>query len=117
AWSGYTVPILGVMMGVADAALKQAGTNAQSQIGEARAAVAWQGLLLLLSLVGVLAGFLFVTRRITSPRLRSATERLAAGDFTAETDLGNRGDEIGSIATALGTFRTQAIEKSRIESE
>ncbi|HET6608519.1 MAG TPA: methyl-accepting chemotaxis protein [Rhodopila sp.] len=119
AWSGYTVPILGVMMGVADAALKQAGTNAQSQIGEACAAVAWQGLLLLLSLVGVLAGFLFVTRRITSPllRLRSATERLAAGDFTAETDLGNRGDEIGSIATALGTFRTQAIEKSRIESE
>jgi len=118
-WSGYTVPILGVMMGVADAALEQAGTKAQSQIAAARGDVEWHGFLLLVSLVAVLAGILFVTRRITSPllQLRSVTERLAAGDFTAETDLGSRGDEIGSIAKALGTFRQQAIEKSRIEAE
>jgi methyl-accepting chemotaxis protein len=119
AWVAYTVPILGAMVGVADVALKQAGANAQSEIAAARRDVARHGVLLLLSLAGVLAGFLFVTRRITSPllQLRSVTERLAAGDFTAETDLGQRGDEIGSIATALGTFRQQAIEKARIEDE
>ncbi|HVY16289.1 MAG TPA: HAMP domain-containing methyl-accepting chemotaxis protein [Rhodopila sp.] len=118
-WSNYTVPKMAVMMAVADAALQQARVSANAASEAARTDVAWQAALLLASLAGVLAGFLFVTRRITSPllRLRAATERLAAGDFTAETDLGRRRDEIGSIAAALGTFRQQAIEKTRIEEE
>ncbi len=119
AWTGDTVPVLDVMIDVANAALKQADTNAQSGIDAARSGVVWHGILLLVSLAGVVAGFLFVTRRITSPllQLRSVTERLAGGDFTAETELDRRGDEIGSIAAALGTFRQQAIEKARIENE
>jgi methyl-accepting chemotaxis protein len=119
AWSGYTVPKLGVMMTVADAALEQARAHAEAAISSAWNDVIWHGTLLLTSIAAALGGFWFVTRRITSPLLvlRAATERLASGDFTAETDLGDRRDEIGSIAAALGTFRQQAIEKARMEAE
>ncbi len=119
AWSGYTVPKLGVMMTVADAALEQARAHAKAASDSAKRDVIWHAALLLTSIAAALGGFWFVTRRITSPLLvlRTTTERLAAGDFTAETDLGSRHDEIGSIAAALGTFRQQAIEKTRMEAE
>jgi methyl-accepting chemotaxis protein len=118
-WSARTVPTLNLMVKVADAALGQAALRASDKIDAAWHDVIWQAVLLLASVLAAAGGYLFVMRRITSPllRLRAATERLAAGDFTASAEIAHHDDEIGSIAEALATFRQQAIEKARLEEE
>jgi methyl-accepting chemotaxis protein len=116
-WSPYTVPRLGVMLDVADASLAQAADRAEQDSGSAMRALVLEAALLLLALAGSAGGFLIVTRRVTGPplTLRDMTRRLAEGDLSVEPDFGDRQDEIGAMAAALGTFRAQAIEKAEIE--
>ena len=47
-------------------------------------------------------------------RLTAATTKLADGDLTVEVEGGERGDEIGSLASAIGVFKSNAIDKQRI---
>ncbi|WP_428486869.1 methyl-accepting chemotaxis protein [Rhodopila sp.] len=118
-WSPYTVPKLGVMLDVADAALAQAAERAGQDSSAAMRDLVGQAMLLLLALVASAGGFLVVTHRITGPllTLRDMTQRLARGDLSIVPDFGGRQDEIGAMAAALGTFRQQAIEKAGIEDE
>ncbi len=73
--------------------------------------------LLLLVLIG--GGALFVSRGITVPlnRITNAMGRLATGDKTIEVEYTDHRDEIGDLARALGTFKTNAIEMERLEKE
>ncbi len=118
-WSPYTVSKLAVMLDVADAALNQAAERAESDCIAAFTGLVVQAMLLLAAVLASIAGFLVVSRRITGPliALRNMTQRLSQGDLSVEPDFGDRQDEIGAMAAALGTFRQQAIEKARIEQE
>jgi methyl-accepting chemotaxis protein len=50
-------------------------------------------------------------------RLTASTLKLADGDLTVQVEGGERRDEIGALAGALGVFRSNAIDKLRIEEE
>src|SRR5664280_2206263 len=50
-------------------------------------------------------------------RLTTSTIKLAEGDLTVQVEGGERSDEIGTLAGAIGVFRTSAIDKRRIEEE
>jgi methyl-accepting chemotaxis protein len=118
-WSVFTVKRLGVMMDVANAALAQATERAVSDRAEALRNLVIQTSVLVLMIAATVGGFLIVTRRVTNPllRLRDVTRRLSQGDLSVDTNFGGRQDEIGAMATALGTFRQQGVEKLRVEAE
>jgi methyl-accepting chemotaxis protein len=50
-------------------------------------------------------------------RLTSSTIKLADGDLTVQVEGDERRDEIGTLAGAIGVFRSNAIDKRRIEEE
>jgi len=50
-------------------------------------------------------------------RLTASTIKLADGDLTVQVEGGERQDEIGVLAGAIGVFRSNAIDKRRIEEE
>jgi methyl-accepting chemotaxis protein len=50
-------------------------------------------------------------------RLTTSTIKLAEGDLAVQVEGGERSDEIGALAGAIGIFRTNAIDKRRIEEE
>ncbi len=116
-WSPYTVPKLGAMLNVADAALAQAGTHAAAARGAAMNRLLMAvGLVLLAMLVSVL-GVVAVSRRIIQPlrRLRDGMGKLAAGQLDAKVDVGTRRDEIGELAGAFVSFRDSLAEKAATE--
>jgi methyl-accepting chemotaxis protein len=119
AWSPYTVPKLGVMMDVANAALAQAADRAASLRGEAMSGLIARLVALAIAIVASVFAMWMVTRRITKPllALRDTTDRLAGGDLSAASLFADRHDEIGALAHALDAFREQAIAKGRIEED
>jgi len=50
-------------------------------------------------------------------RLTTSTIKLADGDLTVQVEGGERKDEVGALAGAIGVFRSNAIDKRRIEEE
>jgi methyl-accepting chemotaxis protein len=50
-------------------------------------------------------------------RLTNSTIKLADGDLTVQVEGGERQDEIGALAGAIGVFKSNAIDKRRIEEE
>ena len=69
-------------------------------------------------LLGVLAAWV-ITRSITAPvgSLAVATDRLAKGDLGTELPGAARGDEIGTLATALTVLRDEARRARSLEAE
>jgi methyl-accepting chemotaxis protein len=119
AWSPYTVPKLGVMLDVANAALAQAADRAASVRGQATSGLIVRLAGLVAAIAASAFGLWIVSRRVTGPllALRETTERLARGDLSAVSLFADRHDEIGALAQALDTFREQAVAKGRIEDE
>ena len=58
-----------------------------------------------------------ISRSVTRPlgRLEHAMTALAAGDLSVELASGDRGDEIGRMARAVGVFKRNAEEKHLLE--
>ena len=119
AWSPYTVPKLGVMLNVANAALAQAADRAASLRGRATSGLIWHLVALAVAIAASAFGMWVVSRRVTGPllALRETTERLARGDPSATSLFAGRHDEIGTLAHALDAFREQAVAKGRIEDD
>ncbi|WP_244483809.1 methyl-accepting chemotaxis protein McpU [Rhizobium sp. Root482] len=71
--------------------------------------------------VGVMIAFLatLLSRLVIRPvtDMTGAMEKLAAGDLKAEIPGQERRDQIGSMAAAVAVFRTNAIERVRLEEE
>lgn len=69
--------------------------------------------------VGIVAALLISARGITNPisRLNQQMTALASGDTSAEIEGVGRGDELGSMASAVAVFRTNAVERQRLERE
>jgi len=83
-------------------------------------ALAWWALIATVAVVAVmsLAGY-FVSSRMTRPLIALAGQmnRLTGGDTSFEIASAERKDEIGAMARALDSFRTNALEKERMEAE
>ncbi len=118
-WSPYTVPKLGVMQDVANAALAQAADRAASLRGQAMSGLIGRIVALVVAIVASVFGLWLVGRRVTGPLLAlgETTERLVRGDLSVVSLFTDRHDEIGALARALDTFREQAIAQVRIEDE
>ncbi|BCH30206.1 methyl-accepting chemotaxis protein [Mesorhizobium sp. L-8-10] len=66
-----------------------------------------------------LVAFTWLGASIAKPvsRMTTAMRRIAENDYAAEVPYGDRRDEIGDMAKALGIFRSAGIEKQRLEME
>ena len=118
-WAPVTVGHLASLLTVAEAALDAAREHC-----EARQAAALHDLLFQLGLLAVAIAFavgcmIAVRRRVLNPlhAIKNAMLKVAAGDLSAEAPFSDRRDEIGELAGALSTFKQNAEEKTRIESE
>ncbi|HUI97215.1 MAG TPA: methyl-accepting chemotaxis protein [Xanthobacteraceae bacterium] len=118
-WTADSVPRLAALTDLAEAALDAARQHA----GEQLAAAEWNLGLRLAMLGGALAfgviGFLLVSRRVMQPLhlIQTAMMKVANGDLAVEVPCAEREDEIGALAHALTTFKSNADEKARIEAE
>ena len=76
----------------------------------------------ILLIIGVLISgvIVFVINRAISTPVKAMThvmDQLAGGDNSVDIPYQNRGDEIGSMAEAVQTFKASAIERIRMQAE
>ena len=116
-WTPITVGRLAAAVKVAEAALDAAKDHAMAQYFAARRSLVLQLVLLVAALALALGSMMLVNRRIIRPlhSIRDAMLKVASGDLSADAGHAGRHDEIGALAGALGTFKQQAVEKTRIE--
>jgi len=118
-WAPLTVGRLASLLAVAEAALDASKERAGAEHNAALTSLLAQLGLLIAALAVAVGSVVAVGRRVISPLLaiRDAMLKVASGDFHATVSVGNRQDEIGALAGALGTFRQNAMEKARMEEE
>jgi methyl-accepting chemotaxis protein len=118
-WSPITVGRMGSAVTVAERALDEAKSHASAQWSAARRSLTLQLVLLASALAVALGSMIAVSRRVIIPlqAIRDAMLKVAGGDLAVDVGDVERGDEIGALAGALGTFKRQAAEKARIEQQ
>ncbi|MBN8987678.1 MAG: HAMP domain-containing protein [Rhizobiales bacterium] len=119
AWSPVTVGRLSAAVNVAETALDAAREHTLVQYSAAQRALIMQLVLLAAALALTSGALMLVTRRVIKPlhNMRDAMLKVAAGDLTVDTGYTQRRDEIGALAGALETFKQQAGDKVRIETQ
>src|SRR5262245_13981142 len=67
--------------------------------------------------LALLGGLFLVNRGLVVPlnRIKDVMAKLAEGDLQSEIPGSERGDELGAMARAVDVFRTNAIERRRLE--
>ena len=118
-WSPISVEHMSSAVAVAEAALDAAETYGGARHREAFASLVLQLLLLATAVAAGAAAMVAVSRRVIVPleRIRDAMLQVASGDLAVETGYRLRQDEIGALAGALETFKSQAQEKLAIEAQ
>ena len=118
-WTPVTVGRLGAAVTVAEAALDAAKDRAEHLYSAALRSLVMQLALLTGALVLALGAQMIVARRVIKPlhTMRDAMLKVAAGDLHVDTGYAARHDEIGALAGALETFKQQAADKVRIETQ
>ncbi|HYI68541.1 MAG TPA: methyl-accepting chemotaxis protein [Skermanella sp.] len=107
------------LVAVCEAALDAIVHHADAKSSEASSNLTLQaGLLLLAVAIGVCA-LVVIRRRILLPidGITGAMLRVAGGDLSGAVPYADRGDEIGRLAGALGTFKRNAEETLRLQRE
>ncbi len=99
---------------VIEASANEAATNAES---EAQLTERIMAAILLFAFLFAAALNFFMRRQVAKPvsDLADAMNSLAAGDLTVEAPHAQAGGEIGSLSSAMGRFRTNAIERNKLE--
>jgi methyl-accepting chemotaxis protein len=118
-WTDTTTPLLGALLAVLSGAGAASESHASGLIGRATYDLAVSSGLLLLSLLVMAAVIFVVSRRVTGPlaELQAVMGVLASGDTTVDVPGRGRRDEIGEMANAVELFKTNAIERVRLEAE
>ena len=72
-----------------------------------------------ITLTTVVLLVLFIVRGVSGPigRIGGAMTAIANGDMSTEIPYVGRSDEVGDMATALGSFRNQIAERQRLEEQ
>jgi methyl-accepting chemotaxis protein len=118
-WSPISVEHMSSAVAVAEAALEVAKDYASTRHqGALRSLILQLSLLLAAVIVGT-GAMAMVSRRVIGPlnRIRDAMLQVASGDLSVETGYVQRQDEIGALAGALETFKSQAQDKLAIEAQ
>jgi methyl-accepting chemotaxis protein len=118
-WNPFTVSQLTSAVRVADVALDAAKTYTANQHAAAQRSLMLQFGLLVAALAFAGGALTMVGRRVIGPlhTIRDAMLKVSSGDLSVETGYGARQDEIGALAGALETFKSQAQEKLAIEAQ
>ena len=118
-WSPLVVGRMASAITVAETALEAAGAHAKAQQGSAMQSLVLQLTLLLSALIASVGAMTTISRRAIRPlnTIRDAMLKVASGDLGVETGYAARQDEIGALAGALETFKSQAQEKLAIEAQ
>jgi methyl-accepting chemotaxis protein len=118
-WSKISVQRLATLLAVAEAALSAAKDYAAAEHSSAQLGLILHLALLVAALTLATGSILAISRHVIRPlqTIRSAMLKVAGGDLTADASFPGRTDEIGSLASALGTFKQNAVDKARIEDE
>ena len=118
-WVSLSNPGLQSLVTVANTALDLADDHARN-VAQAALGDLVVGVLAILLALGFtfLAGMVIV-RRVVQPldRMTEVMGRISEGDLTCEVPYSERADEMGGLARALSVFRSNAIEKHRMEDE
>lgn len=112
------VPYAAQMTSVRNAIISMSGQKFHGLSVRARQSTIISMVLLISSIVIVLLlSCLAITVWITNPlnHLRSAMEKLSAGDFTVQVPEIDRRDEVGQMAKTVMVFKNNIIESNRIE--
>ena len=118
-WTPITVGRLSSAVKVAEAALDAARDHTSDQHSAALRSLVLQLTLLASALALTFGAMMAVSRRVIRPlhNMRDAMLKVASGDLTVDTGYAQRQDEIGALAGALDTFKQQAADKIRIETQ
>ena len=118
-WTPITVGRLSSAVKVAEAALDAAKDHTSNQHSAALRSLVLQLTLLASALALTFGAMMAVSRRVIRPlhNMRDAMLKVASGDLTVDTGYAQRQDEIGALAGALETFKQQAADKIRIETQ
>src|SRR6185437_9166890 len=110
---------LDAIVAIPNAALDAAVQHAEAQYAAARAKLLLEGAVLVISLTLAAAGFFVAWRRVARPidLISAAMRRVASGELETEVPFRERRDEVGTLASALMTFKENAVAKQRIERE
>jgi methyl-accepting chemotaxis protein len=116
-WTPFAIEHISSSVLVAEAALDAARDHAVAQNAAALSSLVVQLALLAVAIAVAIGSMLLVRRRVITPlhAICDVMLKVASGDLTADAGYGERHDEIGALAGALGTFKQQAVEKMRIE--
>ena len=118
-WAPVTVSHLANLLTVAEAALDAAKDHAESRHAAAMRALFVELALLLAAIAFAVGCMTAVRRRVLNPpqAIKTAMLKVANGDLSADAAFSHRTDEIGALASALATFKENAVEKTRIEDD
>jgi methyl-accepting chemotaxis protein len=118
-WSKLSVERLATLLGVAEAALTAAKDYSESQRSAEQMGLVVHLVLLFGAVALAVGGLLVISRHVLRPlqTIRDAMLKVAGGDLNADASFPGRTDEIGSLASALGTFKQNSADKARIEDE
>lgn len=118
-WVNLSVARSATAVKLAECSLEAAEQHAAGQKASAIRELCGQLLLLGCAAILALAGLIGVRRHVINPlkTIRDGMLELIDGNLSVETALAERRDEIGALARALSVFKSNAIEKLRIEEE
>ena len=118
-WTFDSVPRLARITTAAEAALDAAKTHADARVAASQRNLVLKLLFLAIGAAFGVTGFLVVSHRVMRPLgvIQTAMLKVARGELAIDVPYSDRGDEIGGLAQALVTFKENASEKTRIESD
>ncbi len=118
-WSKLSVERLATLLAVAEGALSAAREHSEAQRSAAQVGLIFNLLVLLGALVLAAGSMIVISRHVIRPlqTIRNAMLKVAGGDLSADASFPGRTDEIGALASALGTFKQNAADKARIEND
>jgi methyl-accepting chemotaxis protein len=118
-WSPISVEHMSSAVSVAESALELAKDHAGMRHQGALSSMIVQLSLLVVSIAASVGAMMMISRRVISPlhAIRDAMLQVASGDLGVETGYVQRQDEIGALAGALETFKSQAQDKLSIEAQ
>ena len=118
-WSPYSVKQMGSAVALAENALDATRARSSELYFQARTSLMWQIGLLLTAIIFAGSCIAAVNKVVIRPlhRIRDAMQSVAADDLSVEVPFATRTDEIGALAATLATFKQNAEDKKRIESE
>jgi methyl-accepting chemotaxis protein len=118
-WFDATTARIDLIKAVEDRVAADLAAVTAAAYEEANHALTILGAVMMAGVAIGLAVVITMARSITRPlaALRAAMEVLARGDIGLEVPGRDRRDEIGEMAKAVGVFKTNAIERLRLEAE